>query len=193
MCYHIFFICFSLYLCICLGILKEAEAEAWVKLRQACALCAVSCTCSWNASQCILSHFNASQCISIDLKAYYCISRYFNTNDWQKLTNCDSLTYYDTRHRSQYLQCSWWNNEVGRHECRWTAVFQSCNCCNSSQCISIHLNASQSISMHLISSQCTSKHLHASQIISIHLNASQCISGLREMQLQRTEGICAAL
>ena len=64
---------------------------------------------------------------------------------------------------------------------------------NVSQCISKHLNASQFISIHLNSSQCISKHLIASQFISIHLIASQCISGLREMQLRRTEGLCAAL
>ena len=46
--------------------------------------------------------------------------------------------------------------------------------------------------IHLNVSQCISKHLNASQFISIHLNASQCISGLREMQLRRNEGLCAA-
>ena len=30
------------------------------------------------------------------------------------------------------------------------------------------------------------------QFISMHLNSSQCFSGLREMQQQRTEGLCAA-
>ena len=59
-----------------LAFLRKQEAEAWVKLRQPCALCAVSCTCSWNASQCILRHFNASSAISMRLNLFQYISKH---------------------------------------------------------------------------------------------------------------------